>query len=1299
MISIKDISFGFPQNITVSNTIEALDTIKKQDYSNKNVHLKLTIDKLMKKNFNTEQLSKEIMESTGAARVKIDFIYDTNSSLRAKEISEQTNPIEKFKSYAELHSIKYNDSLLNKIQKIQDDMLLESFTPHDTFTLEYMSLRGAIGIMDGQHKEEVSYNFKDDFNNGVIGICGSSGSGKCITGDSIILTDNGFTKIGKFALPKVDGFKPFKKVLYTQKNDKAESSHFYSENVNKTIKIKNSLGMSLEGTPDHPILIFNSNCEYQFKKLKDIKPGDYVCVPRGMSVFPEENKPFYRYINPKSRNAIKRTLPTIMTKELARFLGYYVANGTIDRNCIAFCSQNKKIVEDYSYCVKKVFNMDIRTSDNRNYCFTSNQIKNYLSSLFAYPMKTAHHKTIPATVLESTKECQRAFLRAYFDCDSSIYKSVFELCTASKNCADIVQNMLLNFGIISVHRTKRVKKYNWNYHILSVSSSELDKLVNIILHDSIKYNYSYDKIRNTNIDIIPYVKEYSYQYFNAGKNGWVKEGDLLYCSPCRKTSSKCVSYSFFQRYIDNAKKINSPKCKSYVDKMSDIVENNYFYSPIISVEEKNIPTTVYDFTIPTTHKFYSNGFISHNTTILENMHPYPCMLSRIGTLKEHFCLKDSHRILIYRSSSGKKYRISMYIDGCAKNVMTRYFVETKEGDNNWEPIKSIDGSSDVYNEWVEATFGPKELFLRTSFYTNAAIKNMPDLAQATKGEKMALFSTLAGTDYLSTFSEQAKLAISQKEKDIKELKDQLSGFDELEQRQSENESIIENNTVLIKEYKDYIENDTKELAEYEIKQQDFIKASASYDIYRTQLNEKNVELRDVEGKISICSNNIEAYEQQLSETDLYKEQLKWYDENMAKRKSLISEEQKVRDEFNNLQASMEKKQSEYNKNQMKLVSTKGTINTLEREIKHLNSSIPELDDNCPVCGAPLQQHKKEQLEKEIKDIKEQIEIAETQLTENNNLKEDLEKWLKEHSLESFKSELTTINNKLVSISNDITDIDTYAESLDIDGIKDILNNTGNHLEAERNNLETLLSKKVDIENKRTELQSIMDNIPEDFSDKITILKRGIEDTKQSIATLTAENTMAQKELDRIKSLSEQIKSIKKEVDAANVDIKEYTIIQQAFSNNGIQAIELDSAAPEISNIANNILEECYGPRFTVSFDTQRDTKDGRRIDDFIINVFDSDNARLKRLDLISSGEGTLIKQTLYYAFSVIRARRTGFCFKTRFLDESDSALDSELRIKYLKMIESAHKQCGAHQTILITHSSELKEIIEQKIEL
>jgi DNA repair exonuclease SbcCD ATPase subunit len=51
------------------------------------------------------------------------------------------------------------------------------------------------------------------------------------------------------------------------------------------------------------------------------------------------------------------------------------------------------------------------------------------------------------------------------------------------------------------------------------------------------------------------------------------------------------------------------------------------------------------------------------------------------------------------------------------------------------------------------------------------------------------------------------------------------------------------------------------------------------------------------------------------------------------------------------------------------------------------------------------------------------------------------------------------------------------------------------------------------------------------------------------------------------------------------------------------------------------------------------------------------------------------------------------------MDESDGDLDATGRVLYLKMIETAHKACNARLSILITHSSELKEIIEQRIEL
>lgn len=1299
MTKIKHIPLGFPQNITIINTIEDLDNIKSNDYSNKNVHLKISLTKLQKKNFNKDALEKEIQEATNAARVKVTFVYDLDTNIRSREVAEQTDVISKFKVYANLNGIKYRDEAVDKIQKIQDSMALESFTPHETFTLEYVSIRGAIGIMDGQHKEEISFDFLNGFNEGIIGICGSSGSGKCITGDSIILTDNGFTQINRFALPNIDGFKPLTKTLYAQKNDKAKSSHFYTEKVNKTIKIKNSLGMTLEGTPDHPVLIFNSNCEYQFKKLKDIKEGDYICVPRGMNVFPKQNKPFNRPIRKKSHNAMKRTVPTIMTEDLAKFLGYYVANGVIDGNTISFTSYNKSIIADYARCVKNVFNMDIHTSDNKNYIFNSNQIKNYLSSLFVYPLGTSHFKTIPVTILESTKECQRAFLRTYFDCDSSISRNRFELCTASKKCADMIQNMLLNFGIISVHREKKVRGYNWTYHNIVVSSLELDKLMSTIMNDSIKYNYSFDKIRNTNIDIIPYVKEYSYKFFNAQKNGMVKEDLIRYHSPCPQTTSKCVSYSFFQRYINNAKKINSPKCNEYVKKMTAIIENNYFYSPVVSVEEKNKPTIVYDFTIPSTHKFYSNGFISHNTTIIENCHPYPCMLSRVGSLKDHFCLKDSHRILIYRSSTGRRYKITMQINGTSKSIGTVYTVVYQDGDKAWEPVKSVDGTNESYVNWVESTFGNKDLFLRTSFYTNAAIKNFPDLSQATKGDKMQLFSTLAGTDFLSVFSDQAKQNVKLIEKDIDDIKGNLKDFDNIEAREKEDKKTIEEDTALLEEHKANLESDKQSLNEYNELQKAFIQCSATYDIYRQQKSDKTLELDKLHRQVVQSDNNIEGYNQHLADFDQYQSDLKWYEENMALRKELVIKEKNLREKLNNAQAEMDKKESVYNSKKDRYTDIAHIIQNNAKDIEHLSKSIPDLNGKCPVCGAPLESHKKEELEKEVKTINDKIDTLKKETAPLEEEYKELGKWIRDNSLQNFKSTLTDLSNQITDVSNDIISIDTYAEDIDIDQIKDLLNNTESKLAEESKRNAELKEAEHKLNLEILDLEDKLNNIPEDYTDKIARITRGIENTQEQIANLNAEISLLKKDLDAIKDSENLRKEIKSKIKGLQEDIKDYELIHQAFGNNGIQALELDSAAPEISDIANSILLETYGDRFQISFDTQRDTKDGRRIDDFVINVFDSENGRMKRLDLISSGEGTLIKQTLYYAFSVIRARKTGFCFKTRFLDESDSALDSELRVKYLRMIESAHKQCGAVQTILITHSQELKDIIDQKIEL
>ena len=195
-------------------------------------------------------------------------------------------------------------------------------------------------------------------------------------------------------------------------------------------------------------------------------------------------------------------------------------------------------------------------------------------------------------------------------------------------------------------------------------------------------------------------------------------------------------------------------------------------------------------------------------------------------------------------------------------------------------------------------------------------------------------------------------------------------------------------------------------------------------------------------------------------------------------------------------------------------------------------------------------------------------------------------------------------------------------------------------------LQEEIDRKKVIEEAIADLQKQEDSIPDDYSLKIQKVQDGILDSRDKITTWTSEINIANQVIEELTEKSKIIVDITSKAKEIEERLKDYTLIQKAFSYTGIQSLELDSAAPEISAIANDILAKSYGDRFTITFETQRDAKDGRKIDDFIIMVFDQKTGRRKELDMLSTGESIWIKQALYFAFSVIRSSRSGFCFKT-----------------------------------------------------
>lgn len=302
-------------------------------------------------------------------------------------------------------------------------------------------------------------------------------------------------------------------------------------------------------------------------------------------------------------------------------------------------------------------------------------------------------------------------------------------------------------------------------------------------------------------------------------------------------------------------------------------------------------------------------------------------------------------------------------------------------------------------------------------------------------------------------------------------------------------------------------------------------------------------------------------------------------------------------------------------------------------------------------------------------------------------------------MSDINDQISHLSDKVQEFIDDLNQISEYRLTVDIDKAKHVVNEVQDLVNKDSKELQELFKKGEQLETSIKEIEDEMGSIPDDYSDKIAKLKRGMTNSQNNVANWIAEKNQAEIALKELKEKINLIKEVDEKLKVHNADFKAYSLIQKAFSNTGIQALELDSAAPEISLTANQILSSTYGDRFTISFDTQRETKDKRTIDDFVINIFDSKSGRTKKLDILSGGETVWIKNALYYAFSVVRSRRSGFCFKTRFLDESDGTLDSDARIKYLNMIEAAHRACNANLTLLVTHSQEIKDIVDQKIEL
>lgn len=197
--------------------------------------------------------------------------------------------------------------------------------------------------------------------------------------------------------------------------------------------------------------------------------------------------------------------------------------------------------------------------------------------------------------------------------------------------------------------------------------------------------------------------------------------------------------------------------------------------------------------------------------------------------------------------------------------------------------------------------------------------------------------------------------------------------------------------------------------------------------------------------------------------------------------------------------------------------------------------------------------------------------------------------------------------------------------------------------------------------------------------------------QESTRDLERQLVRAEAARDRISDLEDDHERATDAAQAVALDLADWRLLERALGRDGIQALEIDAAGPELSELTSELLHSCFGDRFDVSFITQQARRDGGMKEVFDVSVVDHERGREGSVDTLSGGETTIVSEAVSLALAIYVGRHSGRRFETLFRDETAGALDPDNAARYVQMLRRARTLAGAHQVVYIAQQPEVWE--------
>ena len=734
------------------------------------------------------------------------------------------------------------------------------------------------------------------------------------------------------------------------------------------------------------------------------------------------------------------------------------------------------------------------------------------------------------------------------------------------------------------------------------------------------------------------------------------------------------------------------------------------------------------------------GLIGRNgrgkTTLMNNFHFWSTMPNMGGPLHKQFRLKDSLReVYATDHNTGMRYRSRIKIYPTLKTPKSEYYLDYQipisnpsRIDDSWVSVPGITGRLDDYDKIVNSIFGTLEMYLRTAFMMQFPTSDYPDLSKATKGTKKQIMAALAGIEFYELYKMNAKARGDNLADAIKDADSRLAAMTENLGDHDELESAMLVAEERIRKLSEDIPN--KKAAEIVLadKVKNLEQRSAEQKATEDQVIEVTNRIPRDLASVDSCTSQIEGLRRSIEKSGPAAEQAKQYDDLKAREAEITAEKTRYLEEtaattkayheakekhdqaVRAIERERDEKARAYREKKSALEKD---IALDERDIETLQSALSApIADHCPTCRQMLPEEALAHVKAEREETAKKIEAR---TAHAKNLREDLAN-LDHNQMEADKTLFEQISALVApeppeitpfSREDELTDVHRAYHLIDIDSARRIIQDAataGVRIEELEKKIKETRAR---IRENQEVVEALKAKIDTELPAQLSAASRELEDARAEYQELTEEFSMARvtaeharKEFKEYQANAQAITDLKAEKERIAFELADWRILEKACGPDGIPALELDAVCPSIAAVATTLLSEYEDGRYSIRFDTTRDdAKGSRQIEDFLIMVIDNLDGEEQEFETLSGGEAVWIRKALQDAFGIIRGQNAGIKYLTGFLDESDSALFPEARIAYFRMLESAHAQSVRLYTVLVSHSSEIQEMLSQKIDV